>query len=319
MLQRRYVALIVLGALAIAAPFILTDNFLRRLLVFFVIYSILALSLDIIMAYMGQFSFGHQAPFGLAAYTVGFLAARWRVVPYQWLSFGAGIGVAALFGLAVGSLTLRWTRGVYLAIITYGIGVILCQLFFKASHFTGGERGIAYIPFLTLPGVTFDTPFSFYYLALGFLVLTIYIIMRWLRSPSGRAVIAIRENEALANSTGVYSYRHYVMAFTLASALAGLAGSLFAYFITHITPALFTLDYVVMMIIMVVFGGTGTIGGPIIGSAIYTFLLRLLPVGMEMRLVIFGVIVLLTIIFLPRGIYPRLEAVLIRRGRALFK
>jgi branched-chain amino acid transport system permease protein len=299
-------------ALAIALPFIFTDGYIRYLLNLFVIYAIFALSLDIIMGYMGQYSFGHQVALGLGAYCVGFLSVTWKLSPSPWLSLLAGIAIAAVFGFIIGFVALRSTRGVYLAIVTFGIGVIMTTLTYTAYKITGGSRGIALIPPLSVGGLTFNTDVTSYLLELFFLALTVYLIHRWLHSRFGRAVVAVRENEDLAKSTGINSYRYYVMAFTLASALAGLSGSLFALYMGAITPALFGTDYMLMALIMVIIGGTRSLMGPILGSAIYVFGLRLLPVGKEMALVIFGGIVLFCILFMPRGIYPWLETIFTR-------
>ena len=121
-------------------------------------------------------------------------------------------------------------------------------------------------------------------------------------------VIAIRENEELAKSTGIYSFRYYILAFTMATALAGLAGGLYAHYLGIVNPVLLGVEYIVMMLVMVIIGGTGTIGGPILGSFIYVFVLEWLPTGRQISLVIFGVIVLLCVIFMPRGIYPYLDS-----------
>lgn len=303
----------VIIAVGIAAPFILNNEYLRYLLNIFVIYAILALSLDIILGYMGQFSFGHQVALGLGAYAVGFLSVTWKISPSPWISLIVGVAIAAVFGLLIGTVALRQTRGVYLAIITFGIGVILTTLTYSAYRITGGSRGISLIPPLSIGGLTFNTDITSYFLNLVFLAFTIYLIQRWLRSRFGIAVVAIRENEDLARSTGINSYKHYVMAFTLASALAGLSGTLFALYMKAITPALFGTDYMLMALIMVIIGGTRSLGGPILGSAIYVFGLRLLPVNKEFALVIFGFILLLCILFLPQGIYPYLESLINRK------
>lgn len=281
-------------------------------MILFIIFSILALSLDIVLGYMGQFSFGHQVALGFGAYTVGFLSVMWRIAPSPWISFFASICVGAAFGFLIGVVALKATRGVYLAIITYGVGKILRTYFYVLPEITGGSRGIHLIPSLQISPIKFNTQISFYYLALGCLIFTAYLMTRWLRSPFGRAVVAIRENEELAKSTGINSYKYYVMAFTLATALAGLSGSLYAFYMKSITPALFNTDYMLMMLIMVIIGGSGTIGGPILGSAIYVFGLNLIPIGKESALVVFGAILLACIIFLPRGIYPNLKELFYR-------
>lgn len=309
-LKTTHVRFVVLGALAIAAPFILWNAYLRDLLVLFVIFSILALSLNIVIGYMGQFCFGHQAFFGLGAYTSALLSIHTGVSP--WLGILAGVAVAGGFGCVIGLVALRAMRGLYLAIVTYGIGVIMWLLFLNEYTITGGPRGLYGIARLAVPGLVFNTEISLYFLALAFLVFTVYFLTRWERSRFGRAVIAIRENEELARSIGINSYIYYVMAFTLATALAGLAGCLYAHYLTIVNPYLFSMYYLFAMIIMVIVGGTGTLGGPILGSFIFTFGLRLLPTSKEIDLVIFGGILLTIIILMPRGAYPYLESLFTR-------
>lgn len=302
-LRTRYIGYIMLGAAAISMPFIFNSVYLRDLLVTAVIFSIMALGLNIIMGYMGQFSLGHQAFSGMAAYGTAMLTIRLGVNP--WLGFVAGIALATVFGLLVGYVALRATRGVYLAIVTFGIGAILFVVAKQAYGFTKGQTGLFPIPHLSLGRLVFDTEISFYYLALVFLVFAVYFINRWLRSRFGRAVVAIRENEDLANSVGIHSFRNYVLAFTIATALAGLGGSLYAYYVGVVNPMLFSVDYMVMMLVMVILGGTGVVGGPILGSFIYVILLELLPFKRELTLVVFGAILLACITFMPEGVYPR--------------
>ena len=315
MTRGRHIPYMVLGSLAIAAPFILRSYYLRDILVSFVIFSMLALSLNIVMGYMGQYSFGHQAFFGLAAYASAMLSVKLGVSP--WLGFLAGVGLATVFGFLVGFVALRAMRGVYLAIFTYAIAVTLWVFAMQSYGVTGGPSGIRSIPPLAiiiphLPHVVFDTEISFYYLALGFLVLTVYVIISWLCSRAGQAVIATRENEELAKATGVDSFRYLVRTFAFAAALAGVAGSLYAYYLGVVNPMLFSMKYMLMMLIMVILGGTGTIGGPILGAFIYTFLLSLLPVTTQISYVILGVIVLSCIVFMPCGVYPKLQSVISR-------
>jgi branched-chain amino acid transport system permease protein len=310
--RNRHLVYAVLGALALGGPFILGNLFLRDLLVLFVIFAILALSMDIIMGYMGQLSFGHQAFFGLGAYTTAMLSTRLGASP--WLGILVAVALAAAFGFLVGYIALRVTRGVYLSIITYGIATALWVVVRESYEFTGGPSGIYPLPPLAitvphLPQVIFNNEVSFYYLAFAFVIFTAYLIIRWLHSRFGRAVIAIRENEELAKSVGIYSFRYYVLAFTLATALAGLSGGLYAHYLRFVNPMLFSPQYLFMMLIMVIIGGTGTIGGPILGSAIYVFVLESLPTAREVTYVIFGIIVVLLVLFMPQGIYPRLSLV----------
>jgi branched-chain amino acid transport system permease protein len=299
--------------LAIFIPFILTDAYVRHLLVFTLIFSTLALSLDIILGHMGQFSFGHQGFFGLGGYVTGILTTKLGFS--AWAGFFAGIASAAFLGLLVGLVALRRARGFFLGIITLGVGKILWLISIRWSEVTGGALGVPSIPRLGLHvpflgGITFDSEFSFYYLALALLMFTIYIIYVWKGSRFGRAVSAVRENEQLANSIGVSPYKCYVWSFTFACALAGLAGVMYAHYMAIIVPPTLSMEYMFWMLVMVIVGGMRTFAGPIIGAAIFVFVPEWLVALEEFRMVIVGGIVLSSILFMRKGVVPSLSALL---------
>lgn len=304
----------VLVIVALAAPFVLWNDFLKDLLVLSVIFAILALSLNVVVGYMGQMCFGHQVFFGIGAYTTAMVSIHTGVSP--WLGVLAGIAAGALFGLIIGLVFLRAARDVYLAIVTFGVGAIMYQIVFNEFKITGGPRGISGIKRLALPGLTFNTEISLYFLTLAFLVLVIYFLSRWERSRFGRAVIAIRENEELAKAGGINSFMYLVGAFTIAAALAALAGCLYAHYLTVVNPYLFSMYYMTAMIIMVFVGGKGTLGGPVVGALIFAFGFNLLPTTKQIDLVIFGVVLLAIIVLLPKGLYPYVKSVLSRLGLA---
>ena len=172
--------------------------------------------------------------------------------------------------------------------------------------------GISGIKRLALPGLTYNTETSLYFLALAVLVLVIYFLTRWERSRFGRAVIAVRENEELARAIGINSYMYLVGTFAMAGALASLAGCLYAHYLTVVNPYLFSMYYLTAMIVMVFVGGKGTLGGPIIGALIFTFGLNLLPTTKQIDLVIFGATLLAIIVLVPGGAYPYLKSLFTR-------
>lgn len=301
-LNTRHVGYVVLGIVAIAAPFVLWNDYLKDLLVLSVIFAIMALSLNVVVGYMGQMCFGQQVFFGIGAYTTAMVSVHTGASP--WFGMLVGVAVGGLFGFVLGLIVLRAMRDVYLAIVTFGVGAIMYQIVFNEFEITGGPMGISGIKRLALPGLTFNTETSLYFLALAFLVLVIYFLTRWERSRFGRAVIAIRENEQLARAIGINSYMYLVGAFAMAAALAALSGCLYAHYLTVVNPYLFSMYYLLAMIIMVFVGGKGTLGGPIIGALIFTFGLNLLPTTKQIDLVIFGATLLAIIVLLPRGAYP---------------
>lgn len=305
---RRFRYLVLLG-FAVAAPFILNTIYYRELLIMSGIFAILALSLNVIMGYMGQFSFGHAAFFGIGAYTSALLSKElgWSV----WLGFLAAIIVTAALGLLLAYVCLRRMRGVYLAIATFGFGTVAQAVAINWYSLTRGSSGLPGIPAPTiaipgLPEIVFRSEISYYYLALLFVVFTIYLMARLLHSRFGRGLIALRENENLGMSIGIANFRYYVLAFALSTALAGLAGALYAHYRHFMCPDLLGLPYMFMMLIMVIVGGVGTLGGPVLGAVIFVFGSEWLRVAGEFRFIIFGVILLLCVIFMPQGVYPSL-------------
>lgn len=311
MLQDKRFTYGLLLALGIAFPFFLRTDYWRDLLVLAVIFAILTLSLDIIISGMGQFSLGHQAFFAIGAYTSSLLSLRLGVAPF--LSFLAAFASAALAGLLVGYIALRSTRGVYLAIVTLGFSVIMFVVVRYFKDFTGGSWGITDIPppVIAIPGlpeIVFKSEFSYYYLALVFLIVTIYLISRWQRSRFGRAAAALRESEMLAKSTGVPAVRLYAMTFGLAAAIAGLSGALYAHYLHYVSPMLFGIFYLFKLLVMLFVGGVGTMGGPVLGAVIFTLVPEMFPTSEEVDFLIFGIILLITIVFMPQGIYPALRS-----------
>lgn len=304
-----YVACAVLGAMAV--PLAVADPYWQHLIVLTVVFSILALSLDIIIGHMGQFSFGHQAFFGVGAYATAILTVKfgWPV----WSGVLAGIVAASALGLVVGVIALKRTRGLYLAIVTLGVGQIIWLVARNWFDLTGGLSGIPMVPplWIYVPAmgrVDLDVEQSYYYFALAMLVLTIYLITVWGKSKSGQAVSAIRENEQLSETIGINPFKYYVSAFVFAAALAGLAGVTYAHFVGQVSPLSLSLYYMFWSLVMVIVGGMRTIVGPILGAWVFVFVPELLESAQEYRLVIFGALLLCTIIFMPRGIYPALRS-----------
>jgi branched-chain amino acid transport system permease protein len=258
---------------------------------------------------MGQFSFGHQAFFGIGAYTSTLLTLKLGVP--VWIGFLAAIFSAAIGGIILGYIALRGSRGMALAIITLGFGVILWLVACHSYKLTGGMAGLYNIPspVISIPflvSIQFRSEISYYYLALALLLFTMYFIKSFLQSRFGRALSGVRENEDLANSVGIPSFRYYLYTFTLATALAGLAGAAWVHHIRVIHPMLLSLHYMQMMLIMVLVGGTRTLGGPLLGAFVFVFIPEHMPLSLELRYMLFGIVLVVFIIFMPRGVYPRI-------------
>ncbi len=294
-------------------PVIVSNTYLQHMMVLWLIYALLALSLNIVVGYLGELSFGHAAFFGIGAYASAILAMQFGVP--VWLGpFVAGI-IAGLFGLAIGYVALRIV-GPQFAILTLGFGAILHTITNYWVDVTRGPMGISNIPPFSLGplAIDFTQARNMYYVALVFLVAVAYVCHALMTSRTGRAFVAVRENSPLAASIGVDVFRTKLLGFVAATAIAGLGGSLYGHYLRVITPELMSLQYVAALIIMVIVGGKGTIVGPIIGALVYVALLELLRAAGPLRLVVFAALLTGCVIFLPGGLVSLWQRVRERRG-----
>lgn len=291
---------------ALLAPLVFfTNPYNRGLLVLIVIYAVAGLSLDYIMGEMGQFSFGHAAFWGFGAYVSAKLALDLGISP--WIGFVAAPVAAGLVGLLIGYIALRRTRGLELAIVTLGFGVLAWTVALRWRPVTGGPSGLRQIPPPSLFGWEIRSELAYYYFALLLLLGVIFLLSRMRKSRFGRAVRSIHENEDLAKSIGVSATRHYVFAFSFACAMVGFSGALYAHHFRFVNPNLLGLQYMFIFLIVVLVGGTGTLWGPVLGSAIFVLVSEWLRALQEFRFLIFGVVLLLVVLFMPSGVYPALR------------
>jgi branched-chain amino acid transport system permease protein len=299
---------------ALLAPLVLSNDFILHMMTLWAIYSLLALSLNIIIGYLGELSFGHAAFFGIGAYTSALLVMNLGL-PIWWGPLIAGL-VAGLFGMAIGFVALRIV-GPQFAILTLGFGAILQTITNYWVDVTRGPMGISQIPAFRIDslGLDFALAQNMYFLALGFLVLGIYVCRALERSRTGRAYVAVRENAELAQSIGINAFRTKWMAFTVATAMAGVGGSLYGHYLRVITPDLMSLSYMSALVIMVIVGGKGTTLGPIIGALVYIVLLEWLRAVGSWRMVVFATLLIGCVLFLPGGLVSLWQR-LVRKERA---
>jgi branched-chain amino acid transport system permease protein len=261
------------------------------------------------VGYMGEISLGHAAFFGIGAYTSALLTLK--LGTSVWIGWLAGIALVGVVSFLIGYVSLRRTRGIPFAIVTFGFGLVLWLICSNYYDLTGGSYGLTKIPppviaIPLLPSIELRSPFAYYFLALAALVFTIYLIRRLLQSRFGRAVVALRENRALASSVGIDPFWNFLSVFILSAILTALAGAMYAHYVRLVSPQLLGMDYIFMMLIMVIVGGRGTQAGPVLGAAIFVLLPEWLRVADRLRPVLLGVIFLVCIVFMPRGIYPAL-------------
>ncbi len=289
--------------LAVALPFLITSRYHFQIVIMGVLFSITTLSLNLILGYTGQASLAHAGFFGIGAYSVALMTKSgvsfWMALPLSAL-------LAALIGFLIGLPTLR-TRGSYFAISTMCFGVIVSIVAGNWSELTGGYTGVVGIPLptpipLPLVGViNFQTLMAQYYLVLAFLLLTLLVMHRLVNSLLGLSFMAIRNNEILAGAVGVNTFVGKVLSFVVANFFAGLAGGLYASLIGNVDPSTASLELTFSWLIYLLLGGAATLAGPIIGAFVIPVIMEYLQFLAEYRMIIFGALLIVVIIYFPRG------------------
>ena len=294
-LNRWVLFAVVAGAVAL----FMDQDYYYTLLNFIGIHTLLVVGLNLLLGYAGQISLGHAAFFGLGAYTSGILTATAGVDP--WLALVAGLAVSGAAAFLIGIPALK-LRGYYLAMATLGFGIIVYIILNEADRLTGGPSGLSGIPALSLAGFAFNTPRRLYLLIWIILGLILYISANLVGSRTGRAIRALHDGEAAAESLGVDTFRLKLKIFVWSALYASLAGSLYAHTLNFIAPSSFGFMFSIKLVTMVVLGGMASIWGSLLGAGALTVLPELLTVFHDFEMVIFGAILMIVMIFLPRGL-----------------
>ncbi len=297
----RVLVLAATGLLALAAPFIVGDYPLR-LLVLALQSAIAVIGLAIAFGWAGLIQLGQAAFVGVGAYTSALLVlkAGWSF----WLALPAGMALAGLLALLIALPMLR-LRGHYLALATVGLNVSAEIVMKNWAPVTGGDDGISGIPGVVLFGHEIATDRGAYFLALAFLAGVALFALALRRSRFGRAMIALRDDEIAAATSGVPVVRTKVLAFVIASMLAGLSGSLYAHYAHFIAPGDFDLAHSVTLLVMLIAGGELSVAGCIVGAIVLGFAPEGLRFVGDAYLAVFGVGVLLVLVLMPEGIAGR--------------
>jgi len=296
----------------LAVPLWLPSPYHLHVLIMAGIFAILALSLNLLLGYAGLLSLGHAAFFGIGAYASALLALR-LAWPFA-AGFVAAVAVAGGSGYLTGRLAIR-LRGAYFVLVTLSFAGVVSLVSVNWMDLTNGPLGLPGVPAAELLGFAFTTKRSAYYLVLVVAAGAYLLCARLVRSRIGRALVALRENEALAASVGVDGTRYLVLAAALSAALAGAAGSLYAHYTRFVSPEVFLFSYTLTMVVMVVAGGKGTLAGPVIGAVVFTVLPEVLRelVAWQWQMLLYGAFLLLTVSLLPQGVVPMLAAWRARR------
>ena len=305
------ISLSLLGLLLVTAPFWVWNPYYVHVLIMAGIFTILSLSLNLLLGYTGQLSLGHAAFFGIGAYTSALLTLR-----LNWPTLagaGAALLLAGIAGYGIGKVSLK-LRGAYFVLVTISFAGVIYLTSVNWMELTNGPLGLPGVPpfELAFPGLlalSFRSKPAYYYLVLSVAAATYFICHRLVHSRIGRAFIALRENEALAESVGINGTRYLVLAAVVSAAMAGAAGSLYAHYTRFVSPEVFLFSYTVTMVIMVVAGGKGTLAGPVVGAVLFTALPEALRelTSWQWQMLLYGVLLILTVFFLPKGVVPTIK------------
>ena len=300
--------LALLTTLLVLLPLVLVNNYWYEVAIQIGINAIVCVGLNLLIGYAGQISLGHAGFFGLGAYGTAILSSRYGLPPVMAL-ITTTVGVA-LLALLVGRPILR-LKGHYLAMATLGMGIIISIVIVTEDKFTGGPDGMS-VPALSLFGQAMSGERLWYWVVAVSLVGAVALALNLVESPMGRALRALNGSEVGARVSGIDATRAKVGVFVLSAVFASVAGSLMAHYSGFITPGKASFFHSIELVAMVVFGGMSSTFGAVIGATALTLLPQLLTVLKEYEMVVFGGVMVITMIFFPRGFLPSLMHLLAR-------
>jgi branched-chain amino acid transport system permease protein len=274
----------------------------------------LATSLNLIVGYAGQFAMSHAAFYGFGAYASAILVNS--VGLSFWWSIPAAMLAAAAIAAVIGYPALRYTGGVYLALITFAFGELARLTAANWQDVTGGPMGmrVTYAPEV-LFGFNFANGRGMYWIAVGMLLVSLGVVFLVQRSRFGRALIAVREDEVLASFLGINVMWHKLMAYVISSALAAMVGTLYAPVMSFISPDLLSVQQTISLIGVVILGGAGTLAGPVVGTFVFLGIPEFLRIESLYRLIVLGVVIVLVVLLMPQGVVGLANRVLKRWQR----
>jgi branched-chain amino acid transport system permease protein len=301
-------SLLMLGMLL--APWIVSEYWLAQL-TFILIYAIVGLGLMLLAGFTGLVSIGHAAFLGVGAYTQAVLTNAGVPFPLALLCAAA---LSAAVGMVVGLPALR-VKGIYLGIATLSFGFIVEEVFARWESVTGGNAGIHIKP-PSLLGLRLDSGDQFYFLCLVLAVASTVLILNLLRSPTGRAFVAIRDSEVSAQSMGIHLARYKTMSFAISAALAGIGGALYAHKLQFISPDQFDIVQSIDLLLMVVIGGLGSVHGAFLGAIFLITMPQVIALAKDylpatvaqapgLQGAVYGLVLVAFVLFEPLGLYGR--------------
>jgi len=310
--QTRMIILIIVGLILAFIPTFVKSIYIMHIINMSMIYIIIISGMNFIMGYCGQFMLAQAAFYGIGAYTSAILATRLGLS--FWICLPVAVVVTGIAGLLTCLPCLR-VRGHYLAIVSLGIAIIIHEAMVSLIDLTKGPAGIIGIPAPFIFEWVLNKDHQYYYLLVLFTVLSILFAKFVIMSRTGRAFIAIRESYTAAEAMGINHRFYKIIGFVLSASYAGLAGSLYAHLVKFVSPDSFGLEELLLEIAMLVIGGIGTLAGPVLGAIAFNFGYEYLRAFKGLQMVIYGLMILLFVIFIPQGLVTIKDRVLgFKRG-----
>ncbi len=301
--------LLALVVIVAVLPFVLPNRFYFDIAINTGIAAIACVGLNLLIGYAGQISLGHAGFFALGAYISAVLTDAYAWPPI--LSILTGLVAVGILAFLVARPVLR-LRGHYLAMATLGMGIIISIVLNQEADITGGPDGMP-VPSFTVLGWELYGERSWYWVVGVALIVTVWLGLNLIDSPAGRALRAVHGSEVAAQTVGIDTIRIKVLVFVASAVIAGFAGSLFAFYTGFLTPDEASFFKSIELVTMVVLGGMASIYGSVIGAVILTTLPQFLTVFHDYEHVVFGLVMMLTMIFMPKGLLPSLLEKLRRR------
>ncbi len=278
-----------------------SDGYYLHLVIMWGIYSILTLGLNVVIGFSGLLALGQAAFYGFGAYASAIAVMRYGVPYLGALLIAAVIPLVIGLLLAIPFMRLR-LRGIYLGMATFGFGEIAFLIFRNWESMTGGSLGMSAIPAPVIFGYEFIDQEDYAYLVIAVLLIVMTLVLRLANTMPGQVLLAVRDDELAASSVGIPTLRYQVAAFGFGAALAGIAGSLFAHYITYLSPENFTSSISILALTMLIVGGRGNVVGSLVGAALLVVLPEALRAVPEIRILTSGALLMLMATLRPQGI-----------------
>jgi len=305
--------LLILSSVLVLVSFFIKNSYYLLILNLIGLNTMMVIGLNLFIGYAGQISLGHAAFYGLGAYLSAIVNTHFNlslIFPFwfpqwciTWIVIFLAMFCTGVVAYLVGVPTMK-LKGNYLVMATLGFNIIFELVLVEWHSLTGGSNGMAGVPYLAVGNFFLNSDIRYYYFIWSFTLFTLIISFNLIDSRVGRALKAIHGSEVAANMVGINAHKYKVKIFVVSAMIASLAGSIYAHYITVITPKSFDANFSIQLVLMVIVGGMGSIWGSLFGAILLVLLSEVFHVLGSLNVVVLGLILILVMIFFPRGLIP---------------